>query len=73
MLRQWPAADIWEKFKSRFRIPQILEFYAATEGNFSLYNCEGKTGRDRPDSVVPRASLSRGAGQVRLRGGRAGA
>jgi fatty-acyl-CoA synthase len=37
-------ADIWEKFKSRFRIPRILEFYAATEGNFSLYNCEGKTG-----------------------------
>ncbi len=27
-----------------FRIPQILEFYAATEGNFSLYNCEGKPG-----------------------------
>jgi len=37
-------ADIWEKFQQRFRIPQILEFYAATEGNFSLYNCEGKPG-----------------------------
>ena len=37
-------ADIWEKFKSRFRIPRILEFYAATESNFSLYNCEDKTG-----------------------------
>ena len=36
--------DVWHKFKRRFRIPQILEFYAATEGNFSLYNCEGKTG-----------------------------
>jgi fatty-acyl-CoA synthase len=36
--------DIWEHFKERFRIPQILEFYAATEANFSLYNCEGKTG-----------------------------
>ena len=37
-------ADIWERFQRRFRIPQILEFYAATEGNFSLYNCEGKPG-----------------------------
>ena len=36
--------DVWEKFQSRFRIPQILEFYAATEGNFSLYNVEGKAG-----------------------------
>jgi fatty-acyl-CoA synthase len=36
--------DIWEEFKARFAIPQILEFYAATEGNFSLYNVEGKAG-----------------------------
>jgi len=36
--------DVWEEFKHRFHIPQILEFYAATEGNFSLYNCEGKPG-----------------------------
>jgi fatty-acyl-CoA synthase len=37
-------ADIWEKFQERFAIPRILEFYAATEGNFSLYNVEGKVG-----------------------------
>jgi fatty-acyl-CoA synthase len=36
--------DVWDQFQSRFRIPQILEFYAATESNFSLYNCEGKPG-----------------------------
>jgi fatty-acyl-CoA synthase len=36
--------DIWEEFQVRFSIPQILEFYAATEGNFSLYNVEGKIG-----------------------------
>jgi fatty-acyl-CoA synthase len=36
--------DVWEDFQSRFSIPQILEFYAATEGNFSLYNIEGKVG-----------------------------
>jgi fatty-acyl-CoA synthase len=35
---------VWDEFKRRFRIPQILEFYAATESNFSLYNCEGKPG-----------------------------
>jgi fatty-acyl-CoA synthase len=37
-------ADVWEAFQSRFRIPQILEYYAATEGTFSLYNCEGRVG-----------------------------
>jgi len=36
--------DIWEVFAARFAIPQILEFYAATEGNFSLFNVEGKPG-----------------------------
>jgi fatty-acyl-CoA synthase len=36
--------DVWNAFKDRFRIPQILEFYAATEGNFSLYNAEGEPG-----------------------------
>src|SRR5580700_4208720 len=38
------GATVWEEFQRRFRIPQILEFYAATEGNFSLYNCEGRVG-----------------------------
>ena len=36
--------DIWEDFQARFSIPQILEFYASTEGNFSLYNVEGRVG-----------------------------
>ena len=36
--------DIWEAFQARFSIPQLLEFYAATEGNFSLYNVEGRPG-----------------------------
>jgi fatty-acyl-CoA synthase len=36
--------DVWPEFQRRFRIPQILEYYAATEGNFSLYNCEGRVG-----------------------------
>lgn len=37
-------ADIWGAFAARFAIPQILEFYAATEGNFSLFNVEGRMG-----------------------------
>jgi fatty-acyl-CoA synthase len=36
--------DVWKSFQARFNIPQILEYYAATEGNFSLYNCEGRVG-----------------------------
>ncbi len=38
------SADVWDAFQARFHIPQVLEFYAATEGNFSLYNAEGKVG-----------------------------
>ena len=37
-------ADIWTGFQQRFAIPQIIEFYAATEGSFSLFNVEGKPG-----------------------------
>src|SRR5207302_9683486 len=37
-------SEVWSDFKARFRIPQILEFYASTEGNVSLVNVEGKPG-----------------------------
>jgi fatty-acyl-CoA synthase len=37
-------SDVWDVFKRRFAIPHILEFYAATEGNLSLYNVEEKPG-----------------------------
>jgi fatty-acyl-CoA synthase len=36
--------EVWVPFQSRFKIPRILEYYASTEGNFSLYNCEGQAG-----------------------------
>jgi fatty-acyl-CoA synthase len=36
--------DVWKDFEQRFAIPRILEFYAATESNFSLYNVEGEPG-----------------------------
>jgi fatty-acyl-CoA synthase len=38
------AAEVWEEFQSRFRIPRVFEFYAATEGGVSLFNIEGKPG-----------------------------
>ncbi|MDR3462920.1 MAG: long-chain-acyl-CoA synthetase [Beijerinckiaceae bacterium] len=37
-------ADIWDAFRSRFAIPRLLEFYAATEGSFSLFNVEEQPG-----------------------------
>ncbi len=36
--------EIWTEFQSTFAIPRIIEFYAATEGVFSLFNLEGKPG-----------------------------
>jgi len=36
--------DVWQNFQERFKIPRILEFYAATEGNVSMFNFESKPG-----------------------------
>jgi fatty-acyl-CoA synthase len=36
--------DIWTAFQSRFAIPRIIEFYAATESNITLFNMEGVPG-----------------------------
>lgn len=43
--------DVWPTFQERFRIPQIIEFYGATEGTGSLFNLDnriGAIGRMRP-------------------------
>lgn len=36
--------DVWPVLTSRFRIPEILEFYGSTEGNVSMFNFDGKVG-----------------------------
>jgi fatty-acyl-CoA synthase len=36
--------EIWDTVKTRFRIPEILEFYGSTEGNVSLFNLDGRPG-----------------------------
>jgi fatty-acyl-CoA synthase len=36
--------EIWKPFQKRFRIPHILEFYGATEGNVALMNFDGTEG-----------------------------
>ena len=36
--------DIWAAFRERFRIGRIVEFYAATEGNCSMFNFDGTLG-----------------------------
>src|SRR5262249_22518133 len=36
--------DVWDPFVRRFRIPQILEFYAATGGPAPLFTGEGTPG-----------------------------
>jgi len=62
--------DIWREFKTRFRIPHILEFYASSEGNVTLFNFEEKEGaigrlpwwvRRRFPAAVIRFDVEKGA------------
>lgn len=36
--------EIWPAFQTRFKIPKIIEFYGATEGNVSMLNYDGRMG-----------------------------
>jgi len=36
--------EVWSKFTERFNIPNVVEFYGATEGNISLINFMNKVG-----------------------------
>jgi len=36
--------EVWDHFKSRFHIKEVMEFYGSTEGNVSLFNLDGHSG-----------------------------
>ena len=36
--------DVWVPFRDRFNIPEIREFYAATEGNIVIFNFDSRAG-----------------------------
>jgi fatty-acyl-CoA synthase len=36
--------EIWRAFQTRFKIPKIVEFYGATEGNVAMLNYDGRPG-----------------------------
>lgn len=36
--------DVFIPFRDRFHLPQILEFYASTEGNITIFNFDSKPG-----------------------------
>ena len=36
--------DVWAEMVERFAIPDVLEFYGATEGNVSMFNFDGTVG-----------------------------
>jgi acyl-CoA synthetase (AMP-forming)/AMP-acid ligase II len=47
--------EIWEEFTERFNIPQVIEYYGATEGNVGLINLinkPGVVGRMMPGNVL---------------------
>ena len=53
-------ADVWVPFQERFHIPQILEYYAATEGTFRSITARGvpvRSAVSHPSSRI--ACLSR--------------
>ncbi|HVN87429.1 MAG TPA: long-chain-acyl-CoA synthetase [Candidatus Binatia bacterium] len=36
--------DVWPQFQQRFKIPQVIEFYGATEGNVAFVNLDNRVG-----------------------------
>ncbi|NWH09452.1 MAG: long-chain-acyl-CoA synthetase [Alphaproteobacteria bacterium] len=52
--------EVWKPFQERFKIPKIIEFYGATEGNIALLNIDGTQGAvGRIPSYLRRAMPTR--------------
>ena len=56
--------EVWDHFKSRFRIPEIMEFYGSTEGNVSLFNFDGQSGAIGRVPKMLQEELQRPAGTL---------
>lgn len=55
--------DIWSEFQQRFKIPEIHEFYGATEGTAAIMNVEGRAGmigRQRQGQIIVKCDLATG-------------
>jgi acyl-CoA synthetase (AMP-forming)/AMP-acid ligase II len=53
--------DVWDDFQDLFRIPMVVEFYGATEGNGALFNrVKGKAGRGAVGRQGPLLRLAQG-------------
>jgi len=63
-LRNGLSSEVWDSFKERFRIPQILEFYAATEVAFPYLMSKENGARSDIFGVLS-ASILAGVGAVR--------
>jgi fatty-acyl-CoA synthase len=50
---------VWERFRDRFRIPHIVEFYGATESNVSMVNLDDRQGSVGKPSPGMKAALVR--------------
>jgi fatty-acyl-CoA synthase len=51
--------EVWERFRNRFRIPHIVEFYGATESNVSMVNLRDRVGSVGKPSPGMKAALLR--------------
>ncbi|CAN0489712.1 unnamed protein product, partial [Hapterophycus canaliculatus] len=38
------SPDVWNRFRERYQVKRICEFYASTEGNVNMVNNTGKVG-----------------------------
>jgi len=51
--------EVWERFRDRFGIPHIVEFYGATESNISMVNLDDRVGSVGKPAPAMKAALVR--------------